>query len=157
MSYLAVVSFCGTIVCAVVFIVSCCELIPKKGLRALAWARLKDARVLYASKRYDCAAYICGYSVELALKARICRTLRWNEFPQTPKEFKGLTSFRVHDLSTLLRLSGVETKVKSAYLYDWSVVQSWAPDMRYETVGKVCASDANDMIASAEAIVRGTA
>lgn len=129
-------------------------MIPRKELRKLAWARLKDARVLYAAKRYDCAAYVCGYSVEFALKARICRTLKWADFPHTPKEFSGLASLKIHDLSMLLRLSGVEAKVKTSHLGAWSTVQSWVPDMRYEPVGQVLPADASNMIASAEVVVR---
>lgn len=52
-------------------------MIPRLELRRLAYARLADSRALYAAGRYDAALYLCGYAVELALKARICRTLRW--------------------------------------------------------------------------------
>ncbi len=33
------------------------------------------AQVLLRAKRFDGAFYLCGYSVELALKARICRSV----------------------------------------------------------------------------------
>jgi hypothetical protein len=65
-------------------------MIPRRELRRLAFARLKDARALYAAGRYDAALYLCGYAVEIALKARICRTLRWEGFPQTRKQFRAL-------------------------------------------------------------------
>jgi HEPN domain-containing protein len=38
----------------------------------IARARLQDADILLTSERYDGAIYLCGYAVELALKARIC-------------------------------------------------------------------------------------
>jgi hypothetical protein len=60
-------------------------------LRTLARARLKDAQTLLTTKRYDAATYVCGYAVEMALKARICQTLGWTDFPQTNKEFIHLT------------------------------------------------------------------
>jgi HEPN domain-containing protein len=60
-------------------------------LRTLARARLKDAQTLFVAKRYDAATYLCGYAVELALKARICKTLKWTGFPETNKEFLRLT------------------------------------------------------------------
>lgn len=63
----------------------------KTELRTLARARLKDADVLFAATRYDAATYLCGYAIELALKARICQTLRWTHFPETNKEFIRLT------------------------------------------------------------------
>jgi len=60
-------------------------------LRTLARARLKDAQILFAATRYDIATYVCGYAVEMALKARICHTLGWTNFPETNKEFLQLT------------------------------------------------------------------
>ena len=56
-------------------------MIPIRELKKLVSARLKDAEVLYKGKRYDGAVYLCGYAVELILKAKICKTLRWPEFP----------------------------------------------------------------------------
>ena len=41
-------------------------------LHAIAAARLNDAKVLLENERTDGAGYICGYAIELALKARIC-------------------------------------------------------------------------------------
>jgi HEPN domain-containing protein len=62
--------------------------IPASTLRNIAAARLEDARQLFVAGRFDGAAYLCGYAVELALKARICDTLAWSEFPETAKEFE---------------------------------------------------------------------
>ncbi|NLJ29092.1 MAG: HEPN domain-containing protein [Deltaproteobacteria bacterium] len=44
-------------------------------LRKIAQARFKDADVLLKAWRYDGAIYLCGYAIELALKARICKIL----------------------------------------------------------------------------------
>ncbi len=63
-------------------------------LEAIALARLADARVLLAAGRLDGAVYLCGYAVELGLKARICRTLQWIGFPDSRGEFQNLESFR---------------------------------------------------------------
>ncbi|HBL27338.1 MAG TPA: hypothetical protein DD490_10940 [Acidobacteria bacterium] len=63
-------------------------MIPSVTLRAISAARLEDARQLLAAGRFDGAVYLCGYAVELALKARICDTLGWSDFPETPKEFQ---------------------------------------------------------------------
>jgi hypothetical protein len=70
----------------------------KYDLRAIARARLRDAQALLAAKRFDAASYLCGYAVEIALKARICKTLGWDGFPQTAKEFRGFQSVKTHDL-----------------------------------------------------------
>jgi HEPN domain-containing protein len=63
----------------------------KNELRTLARARLKEAQILFEAKRYDAATYLCGYAVELALKARICQTLKYTHFPETNKEFLRMT------------------------------------------------------------------
>lgn len=75
--------------------------------------------------------------MELALKTRLCRTLRWGAFPETPQEFKGLQ---------LLRLSGVEARIKAGYMAEWSVVLSWDPEKRYQALGVSTQQQAADMI-----------
>ncbi len=44
-------------------------------LDLIAEARLNDGRALFAAGLYDSASYLCGYAIEVSLKARICRTL----------------------------------------------------------------------------------
>lgn len=100
-------------------------MITAADLRKLARARLTDSLALLKEKRYDGAVYLGGYVVELALKARICRTLRWAGFPETRQEFQSLASFRTHKLDILLALSGQEQKVKTGYLAEWSAVATW--------------------------------
>lgn len=121
-------------------------MIATKALRVIARARLRDAQVLLRAKRFDGAFYLCGYAVELALKARICRTLRWSGFPETAQDFKGLQSVRTHDLEILLRFSGVEARVKAAHLAEWSVVLGWNPEKRYQAIGQSTQQQAADMV-----------
>jgi hypothetical protein len=45
-------------------------------LRKIVSARLKDAEILYTANRFDGAFYLCGYAVELALKIKVCKTLK---------------------------------------------------------------------------------
>jgi HEPN domain-containing protein len=52
-------------------------------LKKLAQERLKDAEALLAAARYDAAAYTCGYVLEMALKACVCRRLREREYPES--------------------------------------------------------------------------
>lgn len=105
-------------------------------LRAIAKARLEDAEVLAQNDRLDGAQYLCGYSVELTLKARICATLNWSDFPETRKEFENFGSFKTHKLDVLLRLSGQEQRVRSDHLWEWSAVAPWDPDARYKPVSQ---------------------
>lgn len=104
-------------------------------LEAISAARLQDARVLYAAHRFDGAYYLAGYSVELALKARICKTLNWPDFPATNKEFERFRSFKVHDLEVLLKLSGLESVIKHKQLAEWGTVKAWQPEVRYLRAG----------------------
>ena len=60
----------------------------------IARARIEDARALLTAGRFDGATYLCGYAVEVALKARICRTLNWTEFPNTGSEFQATEASR---------------------------------------------------------------
>lgn len=97
-------------------------------LRKVARARLRDAKELCKAKRYDGGAYLAGYAVEIALKARICMSLRWSGFPETTKEFEGLATFKTHKLPLLLRLSGREHLIIPDMNVDWSVVAAWDPE-----------------------------
>jgi hypothetical protein len=123
-------------------------------LRAISEARLQDAIVLFDNGRFDGAAYLCGYAVELALKARICITLNWDGFPQTRGEFEGLSSFKTHRLDVLLVLSGQEQRIKAEQLDEWSAIVTWDPEARYETVGQRDPSDVAVMLASVIYLLR---
>jgi hypothetical protein len=96
-------------------------MITRSDLRRIARTRLRDAEVPFRGRRYNGAVYLCGYAVELTLKARICFTLRWPDFPEKGKEFEGLQSFKTHDPDVLLRLSGRDT-IRTSHPAYWSVV-----------------------------------
>jgi len=123
-------------------------------LRKIGKARFKDASVLLCARRYDGAMYLCGYAIEIALKARICRTLSWAGYPATGKEFQNYKSFRTHDLDVLLRLCGIEQKIKTDFLAEWSAVAMWNPKARYKPIGNVNKQDAVLMIESARILLR---
>ena len=124
-------------------------MLPISDLQKIARARIKDAEVLLRARRFDGSVYICGYAVEIGLKARICRTLGWAGFPGSNTEFQGYASFRTHDLDVLLRLSGKESIIKTRHLTAWSVVAMWDPETRYLPIGSASAADANAMLHSA--------
>ena len=105
-------------------------------LQAIAKARLQDASLLFTNLRPDGALYLGGYAVELALKARICKTLNWTGFPEKRSEFENFSSFKTHKLDVLLALSGQEQRIKSEYLWAWSAVATWDPEARYRPIGK---------------------
>lgn len=122
-------------------------------LQKIAQARLKDAKALYAARRYDGAVYLGGYAVEIKLKARICKTLKWVGYPHTKTEFQGLSSFKVHDLDLLLKLSGRETFLKTNFLVEWSIANQWRPESRYTATGTVTRSEAEEMLDAVSKLV----
>jgi hypothetical protein len=114
-------------------------------LQKIARARLQDAEALFQSSRYDGSIYLCGYAIEIGLKNRICKTLRWKDFPPNGS-FQGLQSFKTHSLDVLLKLSGAEDKIKQNFMVQWSIVAKWDPEARYEKVGSATQQGAKSMI-----------
>ena len=117
-------------------------------------SHLRAASALHRSKNYDAAVYFCGYTVEIALKARICRTLRWAGFPATPSEFQPYKSLQTHNLETLVKYTALENRIKSSLQTDWLLMAQWSPEMRYAPVGTQTATDAADMIQAARRLLR---
>lgn len=101
--------------------------------------RKADARALLKSKRYTAAVYLMGYSVELALKKRICINFNFTiGFPESKTELAayGMYPFKInniksHNLETLLFYSGYETYIKTHFLKEWQTVRTWSSEMRY--------------------------
>lgn len=129
-------------------------MLDSKDLRKIAKARLKDAEALFAARRYEGAIYLSGYAVELGLKARICKTLRWSQFPSTASEFRDYQSFKTHDLDVLLHLSGLEDKVKATALAEWSAVAQWDPEARYQPIGHARSADVKLMLSATAALLK---
>jgi len=125
-------------------------------LETIAQARLLDAEALIIAGRYDGAAYICGYAIELWLKARICKTLKWSGFPSSNSEFQNYQSFKVHNLDVLLHLSGMEDEIKinnPNHMADWSNVSAWNPESRYKTSSLTSELEATTMLNSVKRLI----
>jgi HEPN domain-containing protein len=129
-------------------------MIDRDELRRIAQARLEDAEVLLRASRYDGAIYVCGYAVELALKARICETLNWSGYPSTRAEFQDYQTLRTHDLNVLLRLSGIEDRIKTDFAAEWRTAATWNPEARYLAVGATSEQDAMLMIRATITLLR---
>jgi HEPN domain-containing protein len=110
-------------------------MVTRDDLKKLARLRLREAEALYREGLYDGAAYLCGYAIELALKARICKVLGIPEYPNSEKLKR---VYAVHDLAQLLLLAGLQPKIKPAnatLFRNWSVAVNWKPERRYEPPG----------------------
>jgi HEPN domain-containing protein len=114
-------------------------------LKKLSILRLKEAEALFDAGFYDGAAYLCGYSVELALKARICKLLNINEYPEGGKLNQ---AYKIHDFEQLLLLSGLKSDMtaSSATFVNWQIATPWKPDRRYEAKGTYSRNDAREII-----------
>jgi HEPN domain-containing protein len=121
----------------------------KTEIEKMIQARLEDARILYETSRFHGSVYLCGYAVELGLKARICDTLQWDEYPSTAK----YQTFKTHDLEMLLHLTGMENEIKIKYFAEWSIVAQWNPEMRYIPVGNILDIDATRMLEASKKIL----
>jgi len=113
-------------------------MIKYNNLKAIAKKRLQEARVLHKNGFYDGAAYLCGYVVEAALKARICKHLNITEYPDDGK-MKNI--FSSHEFDRLLLLSGLSEQLSLSntknrdLVQSWSLLTSWKPDRRYIPIG----------------------
>ena len=122
-------------------------MISKQDLKEIALSKLVDAKVLFKSNRHDSSLYLIGYSIELALKFKICKILRLDEgFPENKSEFevyikssdndlgneiKDLREIRNHNLQKLLYYSGQEFTIKAELLDEWTIISYWNPELRY--------------------------
>lgn len=118
-------------------------------LRDLAKLRLREARCLFDNELYDGCVYLCGYVLELALKARICKVLGLKEYPppSAPKSFGAL--FKTHEFDALKVLARIdEDMARDPRLFaKWSLATHWTPQIRYEMKG-YGATEAEDMLES---------
>ncbi|MDQ2753269.1 MAG: hypothetical protein M3R72_09640 [Bacteroidota bacterium] len=122
-------------------------------LKIISRERLSDAETLLNAHRYDGAVYLCGYSIEIALKHKICQTLNWAGFPSTNKEFENYRSLKTYDLDILLSLTGFESTLKASHLAEWSAVSIWNPEARYNPIGIIHPDDATLMVNSAKTLI----
>ena len=101
-----------------------------KDLQELAKLRLKEAESLLQGNMPAGAYYLAGYAVECALKACIAQKTKEHDFPDKNLVARSYT----HDLTRLLRLAGLEQKLKTSEQLgvNWSLVKDWNESKRYE-------------------------
>lgn len=108
-------------------------------IEKLATTRLNDARILSKNKSPHGAIYLCGYAIELGLKAIICKNLNTDgsisksHIPNTKEEFRvvsAITTHKLEDLSNLIP-SNIIKLLRTKYVNEWNIVQQWNPEMRY--------------------------
>lgn len=110
-------------------------------IEKIAACKQNDAEFLYTDGRYDGAYYLGGYTIELLLKAKVCKTLGIDNFFEESwlKKLKYPQTFRNHDLEVLLILSGLyphfnkDSNTTPSLKQSWSAICGWHEDARYLT------------------------
>ena len=101
---------------------------------ALADAKLLEAACLLNNNFFDGAYYIGGYTIELLLKAKVCKTLGIPDFflfDTKKARAETYKPFKAHDYSQLLVLSGIypilENEINSNIIFKghWSIASTW--------------------------------
>jgi len=108
----------------------------------LAETKLLEAECLFNNNLFDGAYYLGGYTIELLLKAKVCKTLGIPDFflfDTTKAKAETYKPFKAHDYSQLLVLSGIyaelENEINTNIIFKghWSIVSSWNEGCRYLT------------------------
>lgn len=101
----------------------------------LAELHLQHAKALLDTKLYSGAYYLCGYTIECALKACIARRTKEFDFPDKTLANSAWT----HDLKKLAEVTGLTADFESAKQADealranWQTVNGWSESSRYES------------------------
>ncbi len=113
-------------------------------LQVLAEARVSDGTTLLDAGRFGGAYYMLGYSVECALKSAVAKQIREHDFPDKQLIVDSYT----HDLSKLLKLSGLRAEfdaksaADSSFSVNWTTAKDWSETTRYSTaITEVVARD----------------
>lgn len=110
---------------------------------ALADVKFQEAECLLNNNFFDGAFYLGGYTIELLLKAKVCKTLGLPDFfmfDNKKANKETYKPFKVHDYGQLLILSGIYSEIDKelnsnnvAFKAHWSIVNSWNEGSRYLT------------------------
>lgn len=114
---------------------------------------LQDAQILINERRYEGAAYLLGYVIELSLKKAICKSLDWQEYPPGNK-WDTYKTFKSHNLDILLSLSGKEKKIRKNLFTEWTSVSQWNPETLRYTHQKIPKNDMTIMYRSVKNIIK---
>jgi HEPN domain-containing protein len=117
----------------------------KDAFQQLARCRLAEAKLLAEQGHPSGAYYLAGYAIECALKAIIAGRFQAHVIPD-----KNLVnSIYTHNLSDLLRLSGLQTEFEQGapdMVKSWDVIKKWSENARYVTCDEQVAAALLDAI-----------
>jgi hypothetical protein len=121
----------------------------RSGIEKLAKQKLAAAKCLLDNGHYDDAYYLAGYSIELYLKAMICKTLGIHNFYsfEEMKRKEIVRAYKSHNYEDLFVLSGIQSEFDAAiieepgFIKNWSLVNVWNEGTRY-----LCNKDPDSVI-----------
>lgn len=103
-------------------------------LQQLSQIRIKEAKLLLDNSFYDGAYYLCGYSIECALKACIAKNIKQFDFPDK----KLIVDSYTHEINALVKLAGLSVILSEAMkrnqnlTTNWAIVKDWSEQTRYK-------------------------
>ncbi len=121
----------------------------RKDFKEIAKIRLKEAAILLKNHNYDGAYYLCGYTVECALKACIAKNTKRFDFP----DIKTVNSSYSHNLEQLVKVAGLwahllhEMSTSNQFASNWNTVKDWDESSRYQRNNNKEANDLYSAIA----------
>lgn len=127
----------------------------RSDFQQLAEDHLRHAKALLDAGLYSGAYYMCGYVVECALKACICKRTNQFDFYRSPNESRDAWS---HDFNRLIKAAGLESELNNARATDkqldvhWKSAGNWRPSDRYE---RRSAEEARALFAASSAADHG--
>ena len=114
--------------------------LSRRDAQKIAMSKLEDALLLANNRRYSTAYYLCGYAVEIGLKAAVASTIQAETIPAKGTIDRVFT----HDFEKLVALSGLRSALSEArkserFEANWSAASKWSPDSRYAIIDQVTA------------------
>jgi len=119
-------------------------------IEVLAKERLEEANILCTNEKYAGAFYLAGYSIELMLKAKICKHFDIDNLFDEQCSIYGVSQVRkalkTHDIAVLLIFSGLQSKLEEAKSHSRVLMQTysrlfeasghciWSEQLRYTLV-----------------------
>ena len=107
----------------------------RSDFQELAELHLRHAHALLDAQLYSGAYYMCGYVVECALKACICKRTKQDDFYPRPDEARNAWS---HERRHLISVADVGKTIDDDRRADptldiyWKEVEGWTVESRYE-------------------------
>jgi hypothetical protein len=109
--------------------------VNRSDFQELVELHLQHTQALLDAKLYSGAYYMCGYVVECALKACICK--RTNQFDFFPRP-EVVRNAYTHESAPLIRAAGLTEEIATERRNDrqldvnWKLVVDWSEGDRYE-------------------------